>query len=122
MALQDEIETNLTYLGATGIEDKLQDEVASTISFILEADIKFWVLTGDKVETARSIGKSCHLITHGMKEIKIDASSIKDVEDQLNNAWADIQRHPNAEYYMIITGDALNVIETPQLLRTVTIL
>lgn len=35
-------------LGATAIEDKLQDGVPETISRLSKADIKIWVLTGDK--------------------------------------------------------------------------
>lgn len=35
-------------LGATAIEDKLQDGVPETISKLAKADIKIWVLTGDK--------------------------------------------------------------------------
>lgn len=35
-------------LGGTGIEDKLQDGVGDTIYALREADIKVWVLTGDK--------------------------------------------------------------------------
>ncbi|NWX53104.1 AT8B1 ATPase, partial [Steatornis caripensis] len=44
----EEIEKNLILLGATAIEDKLQDGVPETISRLSKADIKIWVLTGDK--------------------------------------------------------------------------
>ena len=43
---------NLELIGATGIEDKLQDEVKETMESLLRAGIKVWVLTGDKIETA----------------------------------------------------------------------
>lgn len=46
-------------IGATAIEDKLQDEVGETIDFCKKAGIKVWVLTGDKIETAINIGFSC---------------------------------------------------------------
>ncbi|NXT96325.1 AT8B1 ATPase, partial [Anhinga rufa] len=59
----EEIEKNLILLGATAIEDKLQDGVPETISRLSEADIKIWVLTGDKKETAENIGFSCELLT-----------------------------------------------------------
>jgi len=49
-------------IGSTAIEDKLQDEVADTISFMKDAGIKVWVLTGDKVETAINIGVSAGLL------------------------------------------------------------
>uniref|UniRef100_A0A803V4A7 Phospholipid-transporting ATPase n=1 Tax=Ficedula albicollis TaxID=59894 RepID=A0A803V4A7_FICAL len=56
-------EEALDLLGATAIEDKLQDGVPETISRLSKADIKIWVLTGDKKETAENIGFSCELLT-----------------------------------------------------------
>lgn len=38
----------LQLIGATAIEDKLQDGVPETIAKLAQADIKIWVLTGDK--------------------------------------------------------------------------
>ena len=61
-ALYDEYETNLTYVGSTAIEDKLQNGVPETIDMLIRANIKVWVLTGDNQETAIEIGKSCKLI------------------------------------------------------------
>jgi phospholipid-translocating ATPase len=45
----EEIEKNLKLLGATAIEDKLQDGVPECIEHLARAGIKIWVLTGDKV-------------------------------------------------------------------------
>ncbi|XP_077648368.1 phospholipid-transporting ATPase IC isoform X2 [Urocitellus parryii] len=59
----EEIERDLILLGATAIEDKLQDGVPETISKLAKADIKIWVLTGDKKETAENIGFACELLT-----------------------------------------------------------
>ena len=61
-AVDELIETDLELIGATAIEDRLQDEVADTIRFIKNAGIKVWVLTGDKIETAINIGISAGLI------------------------------------------------------------
>jgi P-type E1-E2 ATPase len=47
--LYQKMEQNIQYLGSTAIEDKLQDGVPETISNILAAEIRFWVLTGDKL-------------------------------------------------------------------------
>jgi len=55
-------------IGSTAIEDKLQDGVSETIQFMRQAGIKVWMLTGDKVETAVTIGHSSGLLDeHGMK-------------------------------------------------------
>ncbi|KRX62031.1 putative phospholipid-transporting ATPase ID [Trichinella sp. T9] len=78
-AIYDEIETGMTLLGATAIEDKLQDGVPETIANLIAANIKIWVLTGDKQETAINIGFSCRLLTVNLKEVFIvDGSKIDD--------------------------------------------
>ena len=64
---QNEIETGMTLVGSTAIEDKLQEEVKETIEAFKETGIKVWVLTGDKVETAINIGYSCGLLNNEMK-------------------------------------------------------
>uniref|UniRef100_A0A674MDS6 Phospholipid-transporting ATPase n=1 Tax=Takifugu rubripes TaxID=31033 RepID=A0A674MDS6_TAKRU len=53
------VERDLQLLGATGVEDKLQDKVQETIEALRLAGIKVWVLTGDKHETAVSVSLSC---------------------------------------------------------------
>jgi len=58
----DEIETNLELHGVTGIEDRLQDDVASTIIKMTNAGIRVWMLTGDKTETAINIGIATGLL------------------------------------------------------------
>ena len=51
-AVSSELEQNLCLLGATAIEDRLQDGVPETIKDLKTAGIKIWVATGDKLETA----------------------------------------------------------------------
>jgi phospholipid-translocating ATPase len=51
-AISDELEQDLRLLGATAIEDQLQDGVPETIADLKRAGIKIWVATGDKLETA----------------------------------------------------------------------
>ncbi|KAI0013778.1 phospholipid-translocating P-type ATPase [Xylariaceae sp. FL0662B] len=67
----DKIEQDLTLLGGTAIEDRLQDGVPDTIGLLGEAGIKLWVLTGDKVETAINIGFSCNLLNNDMELIHL---------------------------------------------------
>lgn len=59
------LEKNLELLGLTGVEDKLQKNVKSSIELLRNAGIKIWMLTGDKVETAKCVSISCKLITRG---------------------------------------------------------
>ena len=48
------------------LEDKLQDGVPDAIVSVKAAGIRFWVLTGDKTETAVEIAKACKLFTETM--------------------------------------------------------
>ena len=59
------LESDLELLGLTGVEDKLQKDVKSSIEILRNAGIKIWMLTGDKVETARCVSVSARLITRG---------------------------------------------------------
>jgi phospholipid-translocating ATPase len=56
------LEVNFELVGATAIEDKLQEGVVETIDKLSRAHIKIWMLTGDKREMAINIGHSCGLI------------------------------------------------------------
>ncbi|KAH7835282.1 hypothetical protein Vadar_024689 [Vaccinium darrowii] len=71
----DDIEKNLILLGATAVEDKLQNGVPECIDKLAQAGIKIWVLTGDKMETAINIGFACRLLRQGMKQIIIHLDS-----------------------------------------------
>uniref|UniRef100_A0A8C1NDX9 Phospholipid-transporting ATPase n=1 Tax=Cyprinus carpio TaxID=7962 RepID=A0A8C1NDX9_CYPCA len=70
-ALYEEIEQGMMLLGATAIEDKLQEGVPETIACLTLANIKIWVLTGDKLETAMNIGYSCNMLRDDMNEVFI---------------------------------------------------
>uniref|UniRef100_A0A8V0Y0Z9 Phospholipid-transporting ATPase n=1 Tax=Gallus gallus TaxID=9031 RepID=A0A8V0Y0Z9_CHICK len=85
--IYEEIEKDLMLLGATAIEDKLQDGVPQTIETLGKASIKIWVLTGDKQETAMNIGYSCNLLYDDMADVfVIEGSSSEDVLNELRNA------------------------------------
>ncbi|XP_060944669.1 phospholipid-transporting ATPase ID [Limanda limanda] len=85
--LYEEMEKDLMLLGATAVEDKLQDGVPQTIEQLAKADIKIWVLTGDKQETAENIGYSCNMLREDMKKIFIVAANTPEgVKEELQNA------------------------------------
>lgn len=75
-AVENEIEHSLKLIGATAIEDKLQDGVPEAIAKLLQADINVWVLTGDKQETAINIGYSSRLIVQGAQMIILNENSL----------------------------------------------
>ncbi|XP_037051247.1 probable phospholipid-transporting ATPase IA isoform X4 [Bradysia coprophila] len=87
------IENNLMLLGATAIEDKLQEGVPETIAALIKADIYVWVLTGDKQETAINIGYSCKLISHGMDLIILNEDSLDNTRECIGRHSADFGEH-----------------------------
>jgi len=112
------IETDLTLIGSTAIEDRLQDKVADTIQFMKAAGIKVWVLTGDKIETAKNIGFSAGLLD--------DKMGIYDViEDQdegvlikeLEAARHAIEASGVAKSAIVVAGAALVAIDSSTSLR-----
>lgn len=70
-AVYSDWEQDLTLIGATAVEDKLQDKVPETIHDLQMAGIKIWMLTGDKFETAENISFSCKLIKEDFEIYKI---------------------------------------------------
>ncbi|GAB4836197.1 Alanine--tRNA ligase [Ancistrocladus abbreviatus] len=80
------VENNILILGASGIEDKLQQGVPEAIESLRIAGIKVWLLTGDKQETAISIGYSSKLLTSEMKQIIINSSSKESSRRKLEEA------------------------------------
>ena len=128
--LYNEIENNLELVGITGIEDKLQEGVPQTIEIILNADIRLWVLTGDKKETALNIGKTCRLIEEiGLNEIDLTSKNCKtsgEIESTLDKHIVDFElkeineiksKKLDHRYYMIIDGSALYYILKDEILK-----
>ncbi|KAF2100737.1 putative phospholipid-transporting ATPase [Rhizodiscina lignyota] len=85
------IEHDLTLLGATAIEDKLQDGVPDTIHTLQTAGIKVWVLTGDRQETAINIGMSCKLISEDMTLLIVNEDNAAGTRDNLTKKLNAIQ-------------------------------
>uniref|UniRef100_A0A665VSN8 Phospholipid-transporting ATPase n=1 Tax=Echeneis naucrates TaxID=173247 RepID=A0A665VSN8_ECHNA len=69
------LETDLHLLGATGIEDRLQDGVPETIASLRKAGLQIWVLTGDKQETAVNIAYACKLLDPEEEILTLNADS-----------------------------------------------
>ncbi|CAN6669942.1 phospholipid-transporting ATPase Dnf1p [Trichomonascus vanleenenianus] len=123
----DSIERELTLLGGTAIEDRLQEGVPQAISLLGDAGIKLWVLTGDKVETAINIGFSCNLLDNGMELLVLrvedgsKASTERLISEYLHKYFnmtgsdeeLDFARQdhspPSPQYAVIIDGDTLKL-------------
>ncbi|EGI67516.1 Putative phospholipid-transporting ATPase VA [Acromyrmex echinatior] len=85
------LESHLTLLGATGIEDKLQAGVPETMAALVAAGIVVWVLTGDKPETAVNVAYSAQLFTPAMQLLQLQARS-KSVAETLIHGYLESAR------------------------------
>uniref|UniRef100_A0A8I5NGN7 Phospholipid-transporting ATPase n=1 Tax=Papio anubis TaxID=9555 RepID=A0A8I5NGN7_PAPAN len=126
----DDIETNMNLIGATAVEDKLQDQAAETIEALHAAGLKVWVLTGDKMETAKSTCYACRLFQTNTELLELTTKTIEESERKedrlhellieyrkkllhefpkstrsLKKAWTEHQ-----EYGLIIDGSTLSLI------------
>ncbi|KAG5536104.1 hypothetical protein RHGRI_023779 [Rhododendron griersonianum] len=124
----EKIEKDLSLLGATAVEDKLQNGVPECIDKLAQAGIKLWVLTGDKMETAINIGFACSLLRQGMTQIIINLetpeirslekagekdaiakTSKKSVRDQISEGKAQLTASKGSShgFALIIDGKSL---------------
>jgi len=96
------LEHNLELLGVTGVEDKLQAHVKPSLELLRNAGVKIWMLTGDKVETARCVAVSSKLVSRGQYIHTI--ANLKRKEAALD-ALSMLHSRPNAA--LLIDGQSL---------------
>eukprot|EP00096_Caligus_rogercresseyi_P008494 TRINITY_DN273_c0_g1_i2.p1 TRINITY_DN273_c0_g1~~TRINITY_DN273_c0_g1_i2.p1 ORF type:complete len:807 (-),score=211.18 TRINITY_DN273_c0_g1_i2:567-2987(-) len=105
------VERDLQLLGATAIEDKLQDGVPETIEKLLRANIKVWVLTGDKLETAINIGYSCKLLLQEMTLMVLETQTLDETRMDVSKFLEEVRRGTasgNTEgYALVVEGKSL---------------
>ncbi|GAB7347156.1 hypothetical protein MBLNU459_g3275t1 [Dothideomycetes sp. NU459] len=111
------IEQDLELGGATAIEDKLQKGVPETIDRLRRANIKMWMLTGDKRETAINIGHSCRLIKDYSSVTILDHETGQ-VEQRIASTMLDINNAKVAHSVVVIDGQTLALIEEDRSLCT----
>jgi len=109
-AVAEKAEKQLKLLGATAIEDKFQEGVGQTIVRLRRAGVKLWVLTGDKLETARNIGYSTRVLSDEMDILKLDVDNeLGPLESQLPNALKRVEKAKTTGVVagLMVTGLAL---------------
>ncbi|ATY66637.1 phospholipid-transporting ATPase (DRS2) [Cordyceps militaris] len=105
----DMLEQALSLVGASAIEDKLQKGVPETIEKLRRANIKIWMLTGDKRETAINIAHSARLIRPGSDIYILDVAKGA-LEFQLMALTEDLQAGA-LHSVVVIDGHTLGVAE-----------
>ncbi|SMR53309.1 unnamed protein product [Zymoseptoria tritici ST99CH_3D1] len=110
-AVGEMIEGELGLLGASAIEDKLQRGVPETVERLRRANIRIWMLTGDKRETAINIAHSAR-ICQPTSHISILDSTKPDLYTQLRSIPLD----PTLHRVVVIDGQTLSAItEDPEM-------
>uniref|UniRef100_A0A8C7FL68 Phospholipid-transporting ATPase n=1 Tax=Oncorhynchus kisutch TaxID=8019 RepID=A0A8C7FL68_ONCKI len=106
------LETNLTLLGATGIVDRLQEEVPETIEALQRAGVKVWVLTGDKQETAINIACACKLLRTTDQLLTANCDSKEACKALLLELRTEVERGEAAEgtsgFTLVVDGHTLD--------------
>lgn len=111
-AVGEIIESKMELVGATAIEDKLQEGVSEAIDKLRRAGIKLWMLTGDKRETAINIGYSCRLIRDYSTVIVLSMDEGKEgVVQRITSAGLEIKAGRVAHCVLVIDGATLADIE-----------
>jgi phospholipid-translocating ATPase len=101
------LERDLELLGVTGVEDKLQKDVKSSLELLRNAGIKIWMLTGDKVETARCVAVSSKLVARGQYIHTVDKLRRKDAAQE----HLDLLRS-KTDSCLLIDGESLSMYLT----------
>ncbi|PKS07259.1 hypothetical protein jhhlp_005861 [Lomentospora prolificans] len=111
------IEQKFDLAGATAIEDKLQDGVPETIDKLRRANIKVWMLTGDKRETAINIGHSAR-VCKPFSEIYILDANLSNLLDTLTSTLTEIGRGMVPHSVVVVDGQTLSDIDDDKTLST----
>ncbi|KII68313.1 Phospholipid-transporting ATPase IB [Thelohanellus kitauei] len=122
----DTVESGLTILGCTGIEDKLQEKVRETIQQLRGANIKIWMMTGDMMETAVNVGFSTELIDDSIKIYMFCFKNKQECLDKLKSIihQEDIVAHVDQNFHdhvpfrsmaVVLTGQDLQYLLSPEI-------
>uniref|UniRef100_A0A8C2KGA9 Phospholipid-transporting ATPase n=1 Tax=Cyprinus carpio TaxID=7962 RepID=A0A8C2KGA9_CYPCA len=136
VAMYNQVETGMSLIGATAVEDRLQEEAAETMEALQGAGMKVWVLTGDKMETAKSTCYACRLFQRGTELLELTVRTLVDkklnrdqklhellqeyhkkavkdappVKAGVTRSWSTA----NQDYGFIIDGATLSIVMNPQ--------
>ncbi|XP_010901411.2 phospholipid-transporting ATPase 11C isoform X2 [Esox lucius] len=96
LKVYNQVEDNMSLIGATAVEDRLQEEAAETMEALQGAGMRVWVLTGDKMETAKSTCYACRLFQRGTELLELTVRTLEDGgrnrEDRLHELLLDYHK------------------------------
>lgn len=127
-----EIDAKLSYIGCMGMEDQLQLLVPEAIHDFLLGGIKVWMITGDKLETAKNIGIACNLIDPDMQAVLSPDDDLSDCIDKFQNSrlievtgqWVALSKdkHELKKLFDSIDGERKGAISYKELVTCLTAL
>ena len=108
-ACAEAIERECQLLGATAVEDKLQEGVPETVQTLRAAGALVWMLTGDKLETAVSIAHTCRLIDKDGDLVVVKEEDFANDDDFLKQKLAEAREDKalGSDFGLVIEGGAL---------------
>lgn len=109
--VKDSLEHNIELLGVTGVEDKLQKDVKPSLELLRNAGIKIWMLTGDKVETARCVAVSAKLVSRSQYIHTITQLSRNSTPSAALDALSVLRSRADSAA-LLIDGDSLSFFMT----------
>uniref|UniRef100_A0A8C9RSZ3 Phospholipid-transporting ATPase n=1 Tax=Scleropages formosus TaxID=113540 RepID=A0A8C9RSZ3_SCLFO len=112
MAVYNQVETDMILIGATAVEDRLQDRAAETMEALQGAGMKVWVLTGDKMETAKSTCYACRLFQRGTELLELTVGALGEGEGKREERLLELllEYHKRVDYGLIVDGATLSLL------------
>ncbi|KAI0798380.1 phospholipid-translocating P-type ATPase [Xylaria sp. FL0064] len=111
------IEKDFELAGASAIEDRLQVGVPETVDKLRRANIKVWMLTGDKRETAVNIARSANLAKSYSEVYVLDATTV-DLHRTMRSIFLDVGQGRVSHSVLVIDGQTLNFVEKDNILSS----
>lgn len=109
---QEDIESKFTLLGASCVEDLLQEDVSRCLIDFKRAGIQTWMLTGDKGKTAKMIGVQCGMFTPDLKH----SDDVKDESRSIENVIAEEQKSTSNVSFKQLKMNSVSIYEEEKII------
>ena len=106
----DSIEQDLELMGATGVEDRLQDSVSSTMSDLRRAGVSVWLVTGDSQGTAVSVAHSAGLFAEGWQVVMLNCETEEEARVSVRNHLGQARQRPSETRALVVDGQTLDLL------------
>ncbi|XP_015439518.1 PREDICTED: probable phospholipid-transporting ATPase IF [Dufourea novaeangliae] len=106
----NQMESGLTLLGVTAVEDRLQEDVQDTLECLRAAGIKIWILTGDKAETAENIAFLCGQFKEGTEILRmLEITTQQTCIQRIAYFERRIKLEPHKQYGLLVDGSSIAI-------------